>query len=46
MKTQSLLLAALGSAPVALAHTVFTDFYVDGLPQVHFVAALVCCGFY
>jgi hypothetical protein len=34
MKTQSMLLAALASAPAALAHTVFTDFYVDGMPQV------------
>ncbi|USP76032.1 lytic polysaccharide monooxygenase [Curvularia clavata] len=33
MKTQSILLAALGSAPAALAHTVFSDFYVDGMPQ-------------
>ncbi|XP_014560184.1 lytic polysaccharide monooxygenase [Bipolaris victoriae FI3] len=33
MKTQSILLAALASAPAALAHTVFTDFYVDGVPQ-------------
>lgn len=33
MKTQSVLLAALASAPAALAHTVFTDFYVDGQPQ-------------
>ncbi|CAN9310723.1 unnamed protein product [Alternaria alternata] len=33
MKTQSVLLAALASAPAALAHTVFTDFFVDGVPQ-------------
>ncbi|KAL5118143.1 hypothetical protein ACEQ8H_003978 [Pleosporales sp. CAS-2024a] len=33
MKTQSMLLAALASAPAVLAHTVFTDFYVDGVPQ-------------
>ncbi|RAR10357.1 glycoside hydrolase family 61 protein [Stemphylium lycopersici] len=33
MKTQSMLLAALASAPAALAHTVFTDFFVDGVPQ-------------
>ncbi|KAH7069017.1 glycosyl hydrolase family 61-domain-containing protein [Paraphoma chrysanthemicola] len=33
MKTQSMLLAALASVPAALAHTVFTDFYVDGVPQ-------------
>ncbi|CAE7201319.1 hypothetical protein PTNB73_05924 [Pyrenophora teres f. teres] len=35
MKTQSVLLAALASAsaPAALAHTVFTDFFVDGMPQ-------------
>jgi hypothetical protein len=29
-----MLLAALASAPAALAHTAFTDFYVDGTPQV------------
>lgn len=34
MKTQSILLAAMASAPAVLAHTVFTDFYVDGMPQV------------
>jgi hypothetical protein len=34
MKTQSMLLAALASVPAVLAHTVFTDFYVDGMPQV------------
>lgn len=34
MKTQSMLLAALASAPAALAHTAFTDFYVNGIPQV------------
>lgn len=33
MKTQTILFAALASAPAALAHTVFTDFYVDGQPQ-------------
>lgn len=33
MKTQSMLLAALASAPAALAHTIFTDFYVNGQPQ-------------
>ncbi|KAF2855794.1 lytic polysaccharide monooxygenase [Plenodomus tracheiphilus IPT5] len=33
MKTPAILLAALASAPAALAHTVFTDFYVDGQPQ-------------
>ncbi|KAL6710377.1 hypothetical protein ACN47E_009323 [Coniothyrium glycines] len=33
MKSQSIILAALASAPAALAHTVFTDFYVDGMPQ-------------
>ncbi|KAF2658734.1 lytic polysaccharide monooxygenase [Lophiostoma macrostomum CBS 122681] len=32
MKTQSLLLA-LGAVPAALAHTVFTDFYVNGVAQ-------------
>lgn len=37
MKTQQMLLAALAAAPAALAHTVFTDFYVDGMPQVCFV---------
>lgn len=36
MKTQSMLLAALASAPAAFAHTAFTDFYVDGVPQVRF----------
>jgi hypothetical protein len=34
MKTQSMLVAALASAPSALAHTVFTNFYVDGVSQV------------
>lgn len=34
MKTQSMLLAVLASAPVAFAHTAFTDFYVGGVPQV------------
>lgn len=38
MKTQSVLLAALASAPAALAHTVFTDFFVDGVPQVCFAS--------
>ncbi|KAI4961835.1 hypothetical protein J4E86_000864 [Alternaria arbusti] len=33
MKTQSMLLAALASAPAALAHTVFTDFMIDSMPQ-------------
>ncbi|KAF9694762.1 hypothetical protein EKO04_007316 [Ascochyta lentis] len=33
MKTQSMLLTALASAPAVLAHTAFTDFYVDGTPQ-------------
>jgi hypothetical protein len=33
MKTQSMIVAALASAPAVLAHTVFTDFYVDGMPQ-------------
>lgn len=28
-----MLLAALASAPAALAHTAFTDFYVNGVPQ-------------
>lgn len=41
MKTQSMLLAALASAPAAFAHTVFTDFYVDGQPQVR-LAHMVC----
>jgi len=36
MKTQSMLLAALASAPVAFAHTAFTNFYVDGQDQVRF----------
>jgi hypothetical protein len=34
MKTQSMLLAALASAPAALAHTAFTDFFVNGEPVV------------
>lgn len=34
MKTQSMILAALASAPAALAHTAFTNFYVDGIDQV------------
>lgn len=33
MKSQSMLLTALASAPAALAHTVFTNFYVDGVSQ-------------
>ncbi|KAF3033213.1 hypothetical protein E8E12_004866 [Didymella heteroderae] len=33
MKTQTMLLAALASAPAAFAHTAFTDFYVNGVPQ-------------
>lgn len=33
MKTQSMLLAALASAPSALAHTVFSDFFIDSVPQ-------------
>ncbi|KAF1839509.1 hypothetical protein BDW02DRAFT_155491 [Decorospora gaudefroyi] len=33
MKAQSMLLSALAAAPAALAHTVWTDFYVDGMPQ-------------
>lgn len=36
MKTQSMLLAALASAPAALAHTAFTNFYVDGVAQVRY----------
>ena len=32
MKTQTLLMA-LAAAPAALAHTVFTNFYVDGVSQ-------------
>lgn len=38
MKTQSILLAALASAPVAFAHTAFTNFYVDGQDQGDAVA--------
>ncbi|KAH6614332.1 glycosyl hydrolase family 61-domain-containing protein [Boeremia exigua] len=38
MKSQSMLLAALASAPVALAHTAFTDIYVNGVPQGDAVA--------
>lgn len=34
MKTQSMLVAALASAPSVLAHTVFTDYYVNGMPVV------------
>ena len=41
MKTQSILLAALASAPAALAHTIFTDFYVDGQPQVRHEAFFI-----
>lgn len=33
MKTQSMLLTALASAPAVLAHTAFTGFYVDGTAQ-------------
>ncbi|KAF1919595.1 glycosyl hydrolase family 61-domain-containing protein [Ampelomyces quisqualis] len=33
MKTQLMLLAAVAAAPSALAHTVFTNFYVDGVSQ-------------
>lgn len=33
MKTQSLVLAALAAVPSALAHTVWTNFYVDGVDQ-------------
>jgi hypothetical protein len=33
MKTQSMLLVAMASASAVLAHTTFTDFYVDGMPQ-------------
>jgi hypothetical protein len=33
MKTQSMLFAAMASAPAVLAHTTFTDFYVNGMPQ-------------
>lgn len=29
-----MLLAALASAPAVLGHTVFTNFYVDGVSQV------------
>ena len=29
-----MLLAVLASVPAALAHTAFTDFYVNGQPQV------------
>jgi hypothetical protein len=32
MKTQTLLMA-LAAAPAVLAHTVFTNFYVDGVSQ-------------
>lgn len=38
MKTQSILLATLASAPAVFAHTAFTDFYVDGVPQGDAVA--------
>jgi hypothetical protein len=34
MKTQSMLLAAMASVPAALAHTVFTEFSINGMPQV------------
>ncbi|KZM23996.1 uncharacterized protein EKO05_0009308 [Ascochyta rabiei] len=33
MKSQSMLLTALASAPAVLAHTAFTNFYVDGIAQ-------------
>ncbi|KAF2645356.1 hypothetical protein P280DRAFT_513266 [Massarina eburnea CBS 473.64] len=33
MKTQAVLVAALAAAPSALAHTVWTNFYVDGTSQ-------------
>ncbi|CAI6332511.1 unnamed protein product [Periconia digitata] len=33
MKTQSVLVAALAAAPSALAHTAWTNFYIDGLDQ-------------
>ncbi|KAF3003533.1 hypothetical protein E8E13_005622 [Curvularia kusanoi] len=38
MKTQSMLFAALASAPAAFAHTAFTNFYVDGVSQGDAVA--------
>lgn len=38
MKTHSLLLGALAAAPYAFAHTVFTGFYVNGVPQGDAVA--------
>jgi hypothetical protein len=34
MKTQSVLAAVLAAAPSAFAHTVWTNFYVDGISQV------------
>ncbi|PSN62129.1 hypothetical protein BS50DRAFT_603658 [Corynespora cassiicola Philippines] len=33
MKTRSLTLAALAAVPSAFAHTVFTNFYIDGVSQ-------------
>ncbi|KAF2688204.1 lytic polysaccharide monooxygenase [Lentithecium fluviatile CBS 122367] len=33
MKTQSIVLAALAAAPSALAHTVWSTFYIDGVSQ-------------
>ncbi|PVI04623.1 lytic polysaccharide monooxygenase [Periconia macrospinosa] len=33
MKTQSVLVAALAAAPSVLAHTAFTNFYIDGVDQ-------------
>ncbi|KAF2129491.1 lytic polysaccharide monooxygenase [Dothidotthia symphoricarpi CBS 119687] len=38
MKTQSILFATLASAPAVFAHTAFTDFFVDGMPQGDAVA--------
>lgn len=35
MKTQAIILAALAVAPSALAHTVWSTFYVDGKDQVN-----------
>jgi hypothetical protein len=34
MKTGLAFFAALGAVPSILAHTVFTNFYVDGVDQV------------
>jgi len=39
MKVQSALLAALASVPAVMAHTVFTDFYVDRQPQVGIISS-------